>query len=92
LVVGDLLELRLTDLRRAEAVVGALDGVLEVQTYGDLLHVFVEDASVQVASMPAALAAAGLNPVALRQIRPRMEDAFVSIVRKQRGQGSASKA
>ena len=45
LVAGDLLELRPSDLRRAEEVVAGLDGVLEVQTYGDLLHVFVDSAA-----------------------------------------------
>ena len=43
LVAGDLAELRPSDLRLAEEIVAGVAGVLEVQTYGDLLHVFVDD-------------------------------------------------
>jgi ABC-2 type transport system ATP-binding protein len=92
LVTGDLLEVRTSDLRRAEEVVAGLDGVLEVQTYGDLLHVFVQDAQAQQESIQAALAAEGIEVASVRQTRPRMEEAFISLVRKQeetpQGQGS----
>jgi ABC-2 type transport system ATP-binding protein len=83
MVAGDLLELRLTDLRRAESVVASTVGVLEVQTYGDLLHVFVDSADQRQDSLLSALGAAEIQVIGLRQIRPRMEEAFVSLVRKQ---------
>jgi ABC-2 type transport system ATP-binding protein len=84
LVAGDLLELRPADLRRAEAIVASLAGVLEVQTYGDLLHVFVDRAAERRESLLRALAAQGVDVISLRQIRPRMEEAFISLVRHQR--------
>ena len=87
LVSGDLLEVRTSDLRRAEDLVAGLEGVLEVQTYGDLLHVFVEDAAAQQESLPAALAAEGIEVVGVRQTRPRMEEAFISLVRRQEEAG-----
>jgi ABC-2 type transport system ATP-binding protein len=87
LVAGDLLEVRTSDLRRAEALVAGLDGVLEVQTYGDLLHVFVKEAARQQETIRAALAAAGIDVIGLRQTRPRMEEAFISLVRRQMESG-----
>jgi ABC-2 type transport system ATP-binding protein len=84
LVTGELLELRPSILRPAEMVVAAAPGVLEVQTYGDLLHIFVDSADQRQTTLRSALAAAGIQVISLRQIRPRMEEAFISLVRKQR--------
>lgn len=83
LVTGDLVELRPSDLRLAEQIVAGLDGILEVQTYGDLLHVFVDDLSSRQPSLVAALEAAAVQVIDLRQTRPRMEEAFISLVRRQ---------
>lgn len=82
-VAGELLELRTSDLRRAQALVNGLDGVLEVQTYGDLLHVFVDGVAARQPLLRQALASAGVAVEGLRQIRPRMEEAFISLVRKE---------
>ena len=91
LIEGELLELRISDLRRAEAVVAEQEGVLEVQTYGDLLHVFVDSAARRQEAMRAALAAAGVQVIGLRQTRPRMEEAFISLIRRQEdAEGAAS--
>jgi ABC-2 type transport system ATP-binding protein len=83
LVSGELLELRTPQLKRAAAAVAALEGVLEVQTYGDLLHVFVDSVAGRQASLSLALGDAGLDVAGLRQIQPRMEEAFISLVRRQ---------
>ncbi len=83
LVSGELLEVRTTDLRRAEGVVAAVDGVLEVQTYGDLLHIFVDSVSERQDALLGALAAADIQVIGCRQTRPRMEEAFISLVRRQ---------
>jgi ABC-2 type transport system ATP-binding protein len=83
LVPGELLELRPSDLRRAEKVVATADGVLEVQTYGDLLHVFVDSAARRQKLLLSELETAEIEVIGLRQIRPRMEEAFISLVREQ---------
>jgi ABC-2 type transport system ATP-binding protein len=93
LVAGDLLEVRLSDalgpgssgqsLRRAEEVVAGVAGVLEVQTYGDLLHVFVDSAGLRQERLRAALSEAGIEAIGVRETRPRMEEAFISLVRRQ---------
>lgn len=86
MVKGDLLELRPERLRQARSILQELPGVLEVQTYGHLLHVFVEDAEAGAATIRAALRDAGMDAPDLRQIRPRMEQAFISLIRH-RGEG-----
>jgi ABC-2 type transport system ATP-binding protein len=83
MVAGELLELRPTNLRAAEGVIARLPGVLEVQTYGDLLHIFVDDVPLRQSQLEAALAAEKVEVVGLRQTRPRMEEAFISLIRKQ---------
>jgi ABC-2 type transport system ATP-binding protein len=82
LVEGELLELRPDRLRAASRIVRGLRGVLEVQTYGDLLHVFVDDADAQAAAIESTLKEAGIAVQAMRQTRPRMEQAFISLIRK----------
>ena len=81
LVTGELLELRPSELRRAEKVVASAPGVLEVQTYGDLLHIFVDSAVQREKTLRSGLDAAGIQVISLRQTRPRMEEAFISLVR-----------
>ncbi|HIE38020.1 MAG TPA: ABC transporter ATP-binding protein [Anaerolineales bacterium] len=82
LVEGDLLELRPDRLREAARAIGGLPGVLEVQTYGDLLHVFVDDAQRRIQTIQEVLSEAGISVRGLRQTRPRMEEAFISLIRK----------
>jgi ABC-2 type transport system ATP-binding protein len=82
LVEGELLELRPDQLRRASRLIRDLPGVLEVQTYGDLLHVFVDDAEAHGPMLEAALREADIAVQGLRQTRPRMEEAFISLIRK----------
>jgi ABC-2 type transport system ATP-binding protein len=83
LVAGELLELRTSNLRRAEEVIGRLEGVQETQAYGDLLHVFVDSVAQRRDSLQEALSAAGIEVTSLRQTRPRMEEAFISLIHKQ---------
>ncbi len=82
-VVGDLAELRLSDLRCAEQMIASVEGVLEIQTYGDLLHVFVDSFAARQALIVDALEGAGIEVFSLRQVRPRMEETFISLVQRQ---------
>lgn len=67
-------------LRLAERLVSTQPGVLEVQTYGDLLHVFVDDAARRQPELERALAAAQVSLTNARHIAPRMEDVFISLI------------
>jgi ABC-2 type transport system ATP-binding protein len=90
LIEGDLIEVHpaaeergIGLMRRAEAVVAALPGVLEVQTYGDLLHIFVDDAEQRIPQIKAALTDQSIQAEGLRQTQARMEEAFISLIRRQ---------
>ncbi len=83
MVEGDLIELRPSDLRRARRLLAELPGVLEVQTYGDLIHVFVEDAKAAQRAITEALEAVGVAVTDVRRTSPRMEEAFISLIRRQ---------
>ena len=83
MVVGDLLEITPARFVAAQELVGTLAGVLEVQTYGDKLHLFVDDAVRRKPEIEAALSAQGIGHDDARQIDVRMEEAFISLVRRQ---------
>jgi ABC-2 type transport system ATP-binding protein len=90
LIEGELIEVRpLADdrgvglIRKAEAVVAPLTGVLEVQTYGDLLHIFVDNAAQRMPQVKKALASQSIQAEGLRQTHARMEEAFISLIRRQ---------
>jgi ABC-2 type transport system ATP-binding protein len=93
-VPGELLEFRPADVRRAQQILNDTPGVLEVQTYGELLHVFVEDAEKGTKTVRQAMSAAGMTIDGLRQTAPRMEEAFISLIRRQQAanETDASKA
>ncbi len=87
---GELVELRPVGegsasavLRRAEAVLAGVRGVSEVQTYGDLLRLYVDDAARRMPELEEALRPLGITPEGLRRARPRMEEAFISLIQRQ---------
>ena len=82
MVPGRLLEFTPSDFERAVSLVGALEGVLEVQTYGLMLHVFVDDVARRQQEIEAALAAQEITCERMREIEVRMEEAFISLIRK----------
>jgi ABC-2 type transport system ATP-binding protein len=79
---GQVLELHPDRLEAAHAVLATQPEVLEVQVYGTLLHVFVEDASASWPRLQAALEAVNVKVDSRRVIRPRMEEAFISLMSK----------
>ncbi len=81
-VPGQLIELQPEPLERAQAMLGKHPQVLEVQVYGDLLHVFVDDASERMPQIKAALQAGGVHLKRMRAVPPRMEEAFISLIHK----------
>jgi len=78
---GELIELRPDDWQVASALIETLPGVREVQTYGDLLHVLVDSAESRLPEIEAALEAEGIAWRGARRISPRMEEAFISMIR-----------
>jgi ABC-2 type transport system ATP-binding protein len=80
---GHLLELIPSKFVPARKLATQMDGVLEVQSYGDKLHVFVDDVPVRKPQIEATLAGAGIQFEGFREIEVSMEEAFISLVHKQ---------
>ncbi len=83
MVPGRLIEFEPSAFQQAKALVGALPGVLELQTYGTMLHVFVDEPEQRQNEIEAALEQEGITSRGMREIEARMEEAFISIVRKE---------
>ena len=80
---GHLLEFKPSAFTTALQLCEQIEGALEVQTYGDKLHVFVDDVSKRQSQLEAALTAQGIAYDGLREIEVRMEEAFISLIRRQ---------
>jgi hypothetical protein len=82
-VPGRLLEFTPSDLERAIPLVAGLEGVTDVQSYGLMLHVFVDDIRKRQPEIELALSSEGMTCAGMREIKARMEEAFIWLVRKQ---------
>jgi len=83
MIPGHLLEFTPSAFASALKLCNEMDGVLEVQTYGEKLHVFVDDASIRKAQIETALVSQGIMLDNFRKIEVRMEEAFISLIRRQ---------
>jgi hypothetical protein len=54
-----------------------------MQTFGNQLRIFVPDAGTAIGRVQAALAEHGIAVLDVRRTQPRMEEAFISLVRRQ---------
>lgn len=81
MVPGRLLEFLPSQFVPAKRRVQTMDGVLETQTYGAMLHVFVDDPELRKIEIEKALTAEGITCNGFREIEPRMEEAFISLIR-----------
>jgi ABC-2 type transport system ATP-binding protein len=89
MVPGQQLELKPTKFNPARELVAGMQGVLEVQTYGALLHIFVDNLEQRRPQIEAALKKQKITCSEMRQIEPRMEEAFISLISRQEGGNNA---
>lgn len=82
-IQGHLLEFTPSAFIPALKLCTEMEGVLEVQTYGEKLHVLVDDAPRQKARIKEVLSAQGITSDEPREIEVRMEEAFISLIRRQ---------
>jgi len=80
-IQGDLIELRPDDWQAAHDIVQGLPGVLEIQTYGELLHVLVDSGKKRLPEIEKALKKAGIGYHGARLATARMEEAFISLIK-----------
>jgi ABC-2 type transport system ATP-binding protein len=90
MIPGHLLELRPSRFVPARTLLTGMDGVLEAQTYGDKLHIIVDDVARRKTQIDAALAAQAITHDGIREIEVRMEEAFISLIQRQEGLVSPS--
>ncbi|MGA2110902.1 MAG: ABC transporter ATP-binding protein [Anaerolineales bacterium] len=83
LVPGSLVEFKPSQLAAARNLAAGLEGVLEVQTYGAMLHLFLDDVDRRRPEIESALARQGISSSPMRVIEVRMEEAFISLIRRQ---------
>ena len=86
---GELIALHPSDLRCARETLVGLACVLEVQTFGEQLRIFAEDAEAVIDRASSALAAQGVDALDVRRAQPRMEEAFISLIRQRRAEDRA---
>ena len=84
IIPGHVLEFTPSAFAAALKLCTEMEGVLEVQTYGDKLHVFVDDVVKRKPQIEAALDSQGIACDNLREIEVRMEEAFISLIRRQK--------
>jgi len=81
-VEGDLIEVQTDDWEAARDAAVDFPGVLEVQTYGETLHLLVDSAEERLSQVRDRLEDEGIPHRSLRRSAPRMEEAFISLVRE----------
>lgn len=79
---GDLIEIRLGDWRKAVQLIRPIPGVLEVQTYGESIRVFVDRAYDRLPVIRFVLQEHGVKYRSLRKTSTSMEEAYISLVRR----------
>jgi ABC-2 type transport system ATP-binding protein len=76
---GTLLEVECEPAVAALELLPGIPGVLEVTMYGMLLHVLVDGVSAE--SLGSVLRERGVRVIGIREIKPSLEDVFVSRIR-----------
>jgi len=78
---GKVLALRADDLLKAEKALRNMNGALDVQPYGNVLNIIVEE-DIQSADIEASLATENIHVTSLHPTPPRLEEAFIYFVRQ----------
>lgn len=79
---GEFIKVVTDDWQKARKSTQNLPGVLEVQTYGEALHILIDSADKRLQSIEKTLKKNKLEIKEIRVIKPRMEEAFISLIKK----------
>jgi ABC-2 type transport system ATP-binding protein len=79
---GDLIELFPKDWQSAINIIKPIQGVLEIQTYGEALHIVVDSAELRLPQITGTLEKNNISFSGARPAPARMEEAFISLIRK----------
>jgi ABC-2 type transport system ATP-binding protein len=83
MIEGEVIELQVGAFRQARLLLQDAPGILEIQTYGEMLHLIVDNAEERMPAIAARLEGAGIPVLSMRRTRARMEVAFISLIRRQ---------
>jgi len=81
-IQADLVELYPQDWQSAHELIETLPGVLEVQTYGESLHILVDSGEKRLPQIEKALSKHEITYQSARVAPTRMEEAFISLIRQ----------
>ncbi len=84
LAPGEMLVLYTPDLARAETLLPQFSDYISHQVYGDRLHLFVANATASKPKLESFLQAQGVAILELYADEPRLEEAFIHLIRQAR--------
>jgi ABC-2 type transport system ATP-binding protein len=81
-IEGEIIELHSNQWKAAHSIIETFPWVLEIQTYGEALHIFVDSAQKRMPKLEEKFKKQNIQYKSIRQVTPRMEEAFISLIRK----------
>ena len=81
-IQGEMIALVPAQWQAARDLIEPLPGVFEVQTYGEALHILVDNAAQRLPEVTAVLTQANIPYSGARPAPTRMEEAFISLIRQ----------
>jgi ABC-2 type transport system ATP-binding protein len=81
-IKGDLIEVYPEEWQKALLILETLPGLLEIQTYGEALHILVDSAEKRLPQLEKLLKENNLVYHGARSAPARMEEAFISLIRQ----------
>jgi ABC-2 type transport system ATP-binding protein len=79
-------EVKSADLRRTREALMGLTGVVSVEPAGAVLHMFLSPAQTSAGRLEEEMRTRGLPAAEFRRIAPSLEDAFIDLIHKARGE------
>ena len=79
---GDIIEIQPEDWQKSLKTVSGLSGVREAQTYGESIHLLVDSGKRRLPEIKRAMKSSRLKYRSIRIAPARMEEAFISLIRK----------
>jgi hypothetical protein len=71
-----------SDWKGAQQLIEQLQGVKEIQIYGESLHILVESVEIQLPQIKSTLDEHNIKYHNVRQTSARMEEAFISLIKQ----------
>jgi ABC-2 type transport system ATP-binding protein len=81
-IKGELIELFSKDWQTITQQVENHPGILDIQAYGEALHIFVDSSDIRLPQIEESLKNQGIDYSGARTVPARMEEAFISLIRQ----------